>query len=60
MTKNSKVVVKSPTQKEVVSLLKQKRSEKPKRYHYVEGEEPETSSISSYARGRISRDSQIE
>lgn len=52
MTDRNSKIAKPTNQKEIASTLPKKT--KPKRFRYVQGEEPESSSISSYARGRIS------
>lgn len=58
MGKDSKIAAKPATRKEIVPPLKQKT--KPERYRYIEGEELESSLISSYVRGRTRSDSQTE
>ncbi|TSC89031.1 MAG: hypothetical protein G01um10142_538 [Parcubacteria group bacterium Gr01-1014_2] len=51
--KNLEIIAK-PNQKEIASPPKQpKQEDKHRRYHYVQGEEPESSSVSSFARGRM-------
>lgn len=56
--KNSKIVAKPADQKEIASPpigenSADEKKPKPQKYHYLPGEEPEKSSISSYGRGRM-------
>ena len=68
MSKDSKIAAKPTNQKEIASspnsdsatsrkrlggTFDEKQKDKPPEYRYVQGEEPEIYSVSSYGRGRM-------